>query len=443
MAAVGAVKGGGMEGVARVEALTHEGAGVAHHEGKAVFIDGALPGERVRFCYDGRKRHYDKAHVVEVLESAADRVEPPCPHFGVCGGCRLQHLAPAAQVRAKEQIVRDTFWHVGQVNPQVWAPALTGPTVGYRRKARLGVRVVPKKGGVLVGFRERNHSFIAPLENCLTLEPRIGTRLTVLRDLIATLSVAARVPQVEYGGGDGGAALIFRHLEPLSAADEEAIQSFGARLGLDVYGQAAGPESIRALGPTRPLFYTLPAFDIRLEFAAHDFVQVNGVVNQAMVSQALAWLEVGPASRVLDLFCGLGNFTLPLARRVREVTGIEGNAALVAQAARNAATNGLANAHFVAADLDAAGVAGVIGDSPPDAALLDPPRTGALGAVQALGALAVPRILYVSCNPATLARDAQVLVGQFGYRLARAGVMDMFPHTHHIESMALFERGTV
>ncbi|MDA8389195.1 MAG: 23S rRNA (uracil(1939)-C(5))-methyltransferase RlmD [Gammaproteobacteria bacterium] len=435
------MKAGG-EGEAFIEALTHEAAGVAHHDGKAVFIDGALPGERVRFRYDGRKRHYDKGHVTEVLEASVDRVEPPCAHFGVCGGCRLQHLAASAQLRAKEQAVRDTLWHVGQVSAQTWAPPLIGPTLGYRRKARLGVRVVPKKGGVLVGFRERNHSFIAPLASCLTLEARIGGRLTALRELITGLSVAPRLPQIEYAGGDDRAALVFRHLEPLTAADGDAIRTFGAREHLDVYSQAAGPESITPLCSVQPLFYTLPAFDVTLQFAPHDFVQVNKDVNRAMVSQALEWLDLDGSERILDLFCGLGNFTLPLARRARSVVGIEGSPALVAQAERNAVANGLTHARFAAADLDAAGVAAMIGAENYDAVLLDPPRTGALEAVRVLGAQGVPRLLYVSCNPATLARDAQVLVRTHGYRLVRAGVLDMFPHTHHIESMALFVRGT-
>ncbi|MDA8361471.1 MAG: 23S rRNA (uracil(1939)-C(5))-methyltransferase RlmD [Gammaproteobacteria bacterium] len=439
MAAIGIVKAGG-EGETLIEALSHEAAGVAHHDGKAVFIDGALPRERVRFRYEVRKRHYDLGHVTEILEASADRIEPPCAHFGICGGCRLQHMAPAAQVRAKEQIVRETLWHVGQVDAQAWAPPLTGPTLGYRRKARLGVRVVPKKGGVLVGFRERNHSFIVPLTSCLTLESRVGNRLEALRELISGLSIAARLPQIEYAGGEEGAALVFRHLEPLAQADEDAIRVFGARERFDVYSQAAGPESISPLAPARSLFYTLPAFDVRLQFAPHDFVQVNGEVNRAMVSQALEWLDLNGSERVIDLFCGLGNFTLPLARRAHAVTGVEANEALVAQAGRNAAANGLTGVRFVAADLDAAGVATVIGAQGYDAALLDPPRTGALGAVRALAAQGVPRLLYVSCNPATLARDAQVLVHQWGYTLVRAGVLDMFPHTHHIESMALFVR---
>ncbi|MHB1567111.1 MAG: 23S rRNA (uracil(1939)-C(5))-methyltransferase RlmD [Acidiferrobacter sp.] len=428
------------EASARIESLTHEGAGVARCDGKAVFIDGALPGEQVRFRYQQRKPRYDTGVVTAVLVPSVDRVVPPCPHFGVCGGCRVQHLAVAAQLQVKEQLVRDALARIGQVVPEEWAAPLTGITEGYRRKARLGVRLVPKKGGVLIGFRERRHSHIAPLSSCRTLEARLADHLPALQALVTDLTCADHIPQIEYAGGDTAAALVFRHLVPLEPQDEQRIVAFGDQYGLDVYGQSGGPDTVRALADCAPLSYALPEWAVTVRFGPTDFVQVNAMMNRSMVGQALQWLAIGPGMRVVDLFCGLGNFTLPIARQGAAVVGIEAAMALVLRAQDNAHRNGLANAVFRAADLESRELERALGDQDYDGALLDPPRTGALAAVTALAARGTPRLVYVSCNPATLARDAAILVGRYGYRLRRAGVVDMFPHTHHIESMALFER---
>lgn len=422
-----------------IESLTHEGAGVARCDGKAVFIDGALPGEQVRFRYQKRKPRYDLGVTTEILVPSADRVQPPCPYFGVCGGCRLQHLAVAAQLRMKEQLVREVLARVGRVSPDEWAAPLAGATEGYRRKARLGVRLVAKKGGVLIGFRERRRSYIVPLSSCHTLEARLADHLPALAALVAALTCADHIPQIEYAGGDTGAAIVFRHLVPLTAADEQRIVAFGAEHRLAVYGQAGGPDTVRPLADCAPLSYALPEWAITVGFGPTDFVQVNAMMNRLLVRQALRWLAAGPGMRVADLFCGLGNFTLPIARQGATTVGIEAAPALVQRAHDNAQRNGLAGVAFCTADLEAPELDGVLGDERYDGALLDPPRTGALSVVTALAKRGTPRLVYVSCNPATLARDAAVLVGRYGYHLRRAGVVDMFPHTHHIECMALFE----
>lgn len=421
--------------------LNHDGSGVGHCEGKVVFVDGGLPGEEVRFRYLTRKRRFDTGVVEEILTPSAERVEARCSHFGVCGGCRLQHLAPAAQVRAKEAVVREAFAHIAKVECAHWVPPLAGPSYGYRRKARLGARVVAKKGGLLVGFRERRHSYITPLSLCHTLDPRLGTRLPALKTLLEGLSAPEAMPQIEFAAGDDAAVLVFRHLVDMTPADRAALAGFGDAHGFAVYTQSGGPETVAPLaGESAPLHYALPDFGLDLVFGPTDFVQVNAAMNRAMVAQAVDWLGDAGTGRVLDLFCGLGNFTLAIARRAQSVWGVEGAAALVAKGQTNAHRNGLDNVQFVAADLDVDPVAAWPADAVFDAALLDPPRTGALAAVKALGERGVARIVYVSCNPATLARDAQLLVHSYGYRVAQAGVLDMFPHTHHIEAMALFTR---
>ncbi len=428
-------------GVCEVDALNHDGAGVGRCAGKVVFIEGALPGEEVDFGYRGRKPRYDRAVMHALRRASPDRVTPPCAHFGVCGGCRLQHLASSAQRTAKAEIVRATLSHVGGVAPEHWAEPLAGAVWGYRRKARLGVRVVPKKGGVLVGFRERAHSFITPLTVCHTLMPALGERLADLTALIAELSCPERIPQIEFAAGDDTAALVFRHLVPLTEADRGRLEAFGAAYGFTVYTQAAGPDTLVRLGPEgAPLCYHLPAFALAMRFAPTDFVQVHAEVNREMVAQAVEWLAPGPAERILDLFSGIGNFALPLARSADCVLGVEGVAALTERARANAAANGLANTDWETRDLVAGDLAGLARDFHADAALLDPPRTGALEVVTALAEAEVARVCYVSCNPATLARDSAILVHRYGYRLARAGVVDMFPHTHHIETMCLFTR---
>ncbi|MDA8119921.1 MAG: 23S rRNA (uracil(1939)-C(5))-methyltransferase RlmD [Gammaproteobacteria bacterium] len=424
-----------------IASLNHDGSGVGHCDGKVVFVDGALPGEEVRFRYVGRRRRYDTGAVREILVRSAKRVEARCAHFGVCGGCQLQHLEPAAQLSAKEGIVREAFAHIAQVDCADWAPPVTGPVFAYRRKARLGARVVDKKGGLLLGFRERRHSYIAPLSYCHTLDARLGARLADVKALMEGLSCPEAIPQIEFAAGDDAAALVLRHLRDLTAADLRALSAFGETQGLAMHVQAGGPETVEYVGgPGEVLHYALPEFAVDLTFGPTDFIQVNGETNKAMVAQAVDWLGLHAGSRVLDLFCGLGNFTFPIARRAASVFGIEGASALVDKARCNARANDLDNATFAVADLDAETLGDLLGDRPFDAALLDPPRTGAMAAVKTLSARGVPRLVYVSCNPATLARDTQWLVREGGYRLARAGVVDMFPQTHHIEAMALFMR---
>ncbi|MHB8347076.1 MAG: 23S rRNA (uracil(1939)-C(5))-methyltransferase RlmD [Acidiferrobacterales bacterium] len=434
--------------IARIESLDYEGNGVARLDGKAVFIQGALPGDEVRFRYHNKKRNFDTGGVTEILVPSPDRVVPRCPHFGVCGGCSLQHLRPEAQLREKQQVLRDSLAHIGKVQPDAWFPPLHGPVWGYRRKARLGVRFVPKKGGVLVGFREKRHSFITPLGSCEVLDPAVSALLPPLHTLIAGLSRPERMPQIEVAVGDPMdnvlcVALVFRHLEPLAADDLNQLRRFGECHAVQIFLQPAGPDSISRLWPAESadLVYRLPEQAIELRFEPKDFVQVNATINRALVSRALEILEPGVNEAVLDLFCGLGNFSLPLARRARRVLGVEGDNALVGRARSNAVHNGIGNTEFLAADLYAADGPAPWGSEHFDRWLLDPPRTGAMEVLKRLppDGSGPRRIVYVSCNPGTLARDSEVLVHVKGYRLAGAGVLDMFPHTTHVESLALFE----
>ncbi|MCF1184159.1 23S rRNA (uracil(1939)-C(5))-methyltransferase RlmD [Marichromatium gracile] len=424
-----------------IESLTHEGRGLAHLDGKAVFVDGALPGERVRFQYTRVQRRYDEGRVVEVLRASPERVEPRCAHFGVCGGCSLQHQDTAAQIRAKQASLADVFERIGKVEPERWLDPLVADHWGYRRKARLGVRRVEKKGRTLVGFRERGNAFLADLERCPVLHPTVGERLVEIGAAIDALSIRDQVPQIEVAVGDKPCVLVFRVLQAPSDADLEVLRALGEREGYHIYLQEGGPETVRPLpGHEIDLHYSLPRHGLTLEFLPNDFTQVNLELNRAMIDQALGLLDVQPDETVLDLFCGLGNFTLPLARQAASVVGVEGDAGLVARAERNAARNGIDNARFHTADLY-----GELELEPWmrerfGKVLLDPPRSGALQVLDWLPRLGAERIVYVSCYPSTLARDADRLVNGLGYRLRAAGVMDMFPHTGHVESMALFER---
>jgi 23S rRNA (uracil1939-C5)-methyltransferase len=426
-----------------IDDLTLEGQGVGRRDGKACFVDGALPGERVLAVQTGRKHNFDTARLEAVLEAAPGRVPPPCRWFGVCGGCRLMHADIAHQREWKARNLFETLNRLGHVSPSRQLPPLVDADLGYRRTARLGVKYVAKKGSVLVGFRERAGRYLADMHDCPVLHPAIGGRIDALRALIGTLEARDRIPQVEAVVDDTGlAAMVFRNLEPLSAADRERLAAFARDEGVQLHLQPGGPDSVHYLaGPEGSLAYAHPDFDIRVAFEPLDFIQVHAGINRAMVRQALALLDPGPEDAVLDLFCGLGNFTLPLARRAREVLGVEGDAAMLERARRNAEAQGIRNTRYQRANLDDP----AIGAQPwlQDAfqrLLLDPPRTGAAVAIEALGPRAIPRILYVSCNPATLARDAGELVHRHGYRLEAAGIMDMFPHTAHVESMALFTR---
>ncbi|HPB74579.1 MAG TPA: 23S rRNA (uracil(1939)-C(5))-methyltransferase RlmD [Chromatiaceae bacterium] len=427
--------------LADIESLTHEGRGLTRVEGKAVFVDGALAGERVRFRYSRMQRHFDEGRVVEVLSASPQRVPPPCPHFSLCGGCSLQHQDPAAQIAMKQEILADVLRRIGGVEPERWLPPLAAGHWGYRRKARLGVRFVAKKGKTLVGFREKGSGFLADLSRCEVLHPDVGERIGAIAALVDGLSIRDQVPQIEMAKGEGPCVLVFRVLQPPAAADLEQLVAFAAAHGLRVYLQEGGPETIRPLpGQAVDLSYSLPDFDVRLHFLPTDFTQVNLELNRLMVRQALELLDPGPEERVLDLFCGLGNFTLPLARRAGSVLGVEAEAGLVERARGNAQANGLRNVRFEVGDLYGSLEGTPWTEDHFHKALLDPPRAGALQVLDMLPALGVQRLLYVSCFPATLARDAERLVKGLGYRLRAVGAMDMFPHTAHVESMALFER---
>jgi 23S rRNA (uracil1939-C5)-methyltransferase len=425
---------------AQVESLNHDGRGVAYVDGKAVFIEGALPGEAVLFTYVAQHKRYDEGAVTQILKPSAQRVTPRCTHFNICGGCSLQHMEAAAQIEAKQQVMLDNLRQIGRVAPEQLLPPLTGPHWGYRRRARLGVKFVIKKDRLLVGFREKRSALLADLERCEVLHPSVGGLLPELRALIAGLESYNLIPQIEIAVGDEATALVFRNLAVLSDSDLEKLRQFGETHGLHIYLQPAGPESVSLLWPeAAKLSYRLPDDGLELFFAPTDFVQVNGEINRAMIAQVLGLFDLKPQERVLDLFCGLGNFTLPLARHAGHVTGVEGDAKLVQRAKDNAHHNGIHNAEFYAADLSQDLAQQPWAEQRFDKILLDPPRTGALEIVKQLPLFGASRIVYVSCNPATLARDAEELV-QRGYKLTAAGVMDMFPHTTHVESIALFEK---
>jgi 23S rRNA (uracil1939-C5)-methyltransferase len=427
---------------ARVDGLTHEGHGVARVDGKVTFIDGALPGEEVTYRCDRHRGRFDEAHVVDVIEPSPDRVEPRCPHFGTCGGCSLQHLASAAQVRVKQARLLADLAHIGRVEPDAVLDPVTGPVWGYRRKARLSVKYLRGRERLVLGFRERRSQRVAELRRCEVLDPPVGDRLEALRETLESLTVRARIPQVEVAAGDEDGALAVRHLDPLSPLDRERLQAFGEAHGLQVYSQPRGPESLQPLWPRepRPLAYRLAEWDVELGFRPTDFTQVNAVVNAGMVRLALSLLGAGAGDRVLDLYCGLGNFTLPLARLAGQVVGVEGDPALIERARDNVRRNGLENVALHVADLTHALPFGGWAYREPTGLLLDPPRSGADEVVRGLQAPLPDRIVYVSCNPESLARDAGVLVRAHGYRLARVGILDMFPHTAHVESIALFNR---
>lgn len=425
---------------ATVTSLSHDGRGVARIDGKTTFIEGALPGETVRLRYRQRHKRYDEAELAELLAPSPDRVTPPCPHYGACGGCDLQHLSPAAQLQAKQQVVAEQLEHLGRVQPESWLAPVTGPVLGYRRRARLGVRLVPSAGGVVIGFRQKNKSFLTNLETCLVLEPKVSALLPALRTLIVELSCSNRIPQIEVACGANAVALVFRHLVPLTEDDRGRLAAFGEHNDIRIYLQPSRPDSIAPLWPAdpEPLNYRIPGLDVDIRFEPADFIQINDAVNAATVAQAISLLELAPTDNVLDLFCGLGNFTLPLARRAGQVLGVEGEAGLVSRARANAQLNRITNAEFISTDLYKESSDAPWAGFRPDKLLLDPPRGGAIEAIKMLAEPLPLKIVYVSCYPATLARDSEYLVHVLGYRLAAAGVMDMFPQTSHVETMALF-----
>ena len=425
-----------------IESLAHDGRGVTHLEGKAVFIDGALPGEVVNFEYLSSRRKFDEGRVTAVTQASPERVEPKCRHFGLCGGCSLQHMEPGAQIKAKQQVLLDNLRHIGKVEPATVLPALTGPVWGYRTKGRLGVKDVIKKGRVLVGFREKRSPYVADLERCEVLHPSVGEHLQRLSQLIGQLDARARIAQIEVAVTAATTVLVFRNLDPLSEADTEKLKQFAVQHQLQVFLQPGGPDTVRPLWPEQSeLSYHLPAESIEIRFRPTDFTQINTAINEQMVARVLELLALDRDDTVLDLFCGLGNFTLPMARYAGTVTGVEGDASLVNRARGNAVLNGIGNATFHTANLAEDSIEASWAGAGYNKVLLDPPRSGAAEMMDALGNIRPQRIVYVSCHPGSLARDAGTLVNEKGYRLVSAGVMDMFPHTAHVESIALFEPG--
>jgi 23S rRNA (uracil1939-C5)-methyltransferase len=419
--------------------LAHDGRGIARLNGKAVFVEGALPGERVRLRVFKRRRQLDEAGLVDVLSASPDRVVPACAHFGICGGCSLQHLSAPAQLAAKERQLLENLQRIGRVHPERVLAPLRGPQWAYRRRARLGVKYVHKKGRVLAGFRERQKPYIADLQRCEVLQEPLGTLPRDLAALVETLAIREKVPQVEVAAGDTATALVFRVLAAPGPEDMEKLADFAARLGVQIFLQTGGLDTVRPLHPHYPpLTYALND-GLVIEFAPVDFIQVNREVNVSMVAAAIAHLAPTPHDRVLDLFCGLGNFSLPLAKRAGSVVGVEGDAGLVAKAAANAARNGVANAAFFRQDLFETAQFGPWANERYDLVLLDPPRAGAAAVLARMAHWRPRLVVYISCHPGSLARDAETLVHSQGFKLTCAGVMDMFPQTTHVESIAVFE----
>lgn len=427
---------------AQITDLSHEGRGVAHVEGKTVFIDDALPGELVEWQRLKRGRNFDEGRLLRVIEPSPDRVEPRCIHFGMCGGCVLQHLSSEQQLQFKQKQLTDSLTRIGKVTPREILPPLQADTWNYRRRARLAGRWVPKKNRTVVGFRERSTPYITDLQRCEVLQAPMDRLIVPLAELVTALSIRNRVPQIEVAVADNAVALVVRVLEPLTDADLELLRRFGREHSVQMFLQPGGYDTVAPMEDVVPLEYRVPAFDVTLQFLPTDFVQVNGPLNLQMIDRAVALLAPTATDRVLDLFCGLGNFSLPLARRAGQVVGVEGEASLVARARANAARNGLENAQFFTANLAdealataqfSAQWAGKF-----DKVLLDPPRAGAKEVLPVVAKSGADTVLYISCHPGSLARDAGILVHEHGYELKAAGVMDMFPHTAHVESAALF-----
>ncbi len=426
-----------------IESLDHEGRGIARRDGKTIFIEGAVTGETVTASVYRKKPSYENANVQRILRESSQRVTPQCVNFGRCGGCSLQHLNAPAQVAAKQRVLEDNLRHIGKVTAGQMLSPIHGPTWGYRRRARMTARYVVKKGGSLIGFHEKKSSFVADMTSCEVLPAHISKLLPPLRELVGALSIRERMPQIEVACGDAADVLVFRVLEPPTDADKALLQAFAESHSVHVYLQSKGPETAQPLWPQEPadLYYTLPEFNVKMPFFPTEFTQVNHEVNRVLVHRALMLLAPQAGERVADMFCGIGNFSLPIARSGAQVTGIEGSASLVKRAAENAAYNGLSESvayrvmNLFEINADAFSALGAF-----DRMLIDPPRDGAAELVKSLVAAPPRRIVYVSCNPSTLARDAAVLVHEQGYTLSAAGVVNMFPHTAHVESIAVFDR---
>ncbi|MBK7665366.1 MAG: 23S rRNA (uracil(1939)-C(5))-methyltransferase RlmD [Sterolibacteriaceae bacterium] len=429
--------------IARIESLDHEGRGVTHVDGKAVFVDGALAGETVEYASYRRKPSYELAQTVQIIEASSQRVQPRCKWFGICGGCSMQHLDAPGQAAAKQRVLEDALWHLARLRAETLFPAIHGTPWGYRHRARISARLVPKKGGVLVGFHERRSSYVADMTSCEVLPPHVSALLPRLRGLIGAMSRPDRLPQIEVAVGDATTALVLRHLEPLTDADFGLLHEFAGEHSIDWWLQSAGPDSVAPLdgASAERLWYALPEYGIRMDFRPTEFTQVNFGINRMLVRRAMRLLDPRPGERVADMFCGLGNFALPIASLGAHAVGVEGSRALTLRAEQNARANDLAHrAEFRVANLfeSAPETLGALGSF--DKMLIDPPREGAAELVKSLGEDAPSRIVYVSCSPATLARDAAILVHEKGYRLRGAGIANMFPQTSHVESIAQFER---
>lgn len=426
-----------------IESLDHEGKGIARHEGKTIFVEGALPHERVLFSSYRRKPNYELATASRILAASALRVQPRCPHFGICGGCSMQHLDQSGQAAVKQRVLEDAFWHIARLRPEVIYPAIYGQAWGYRSRARLSVRLVPKKGGVLVGFHEKRSSYIADMDSCSVLPPSVSALLIPLRQLAGKLSIADRLPQIEVAVGDAVTVLVLRILHALTPNDESLLRDFADAHRVQLWLQPGGPETARPFHPVEApsLSYSLPDFGLNMQFRPNEFTQVNNGINRMLLRRAMHLLQPQRGESIGDLFCGLGNFTLPIACSGAVVLGIEGSQALVRRAEENAVLNGLAGqTSFAVANLFEATPEMLAGWGQLDKWLVDPPREGAIELVKAIAEEGPRRIVYVSCNPATLARDAAVLVHEKSYRLCGAGIANMFPQTSHVESIALFER---
>ena len=430
----------------KIESLDHEGRGIARRDGKTIFIEGALTGETVTASVYRKKPSFENANVQRILRQSSQRVTPQCVNFGRCGGCSMQHLDARAQVAAKQRVLEDNLWHIGKVRADQMLSPIQGPTWGYRRRARMTARYVAKKGGSLIGFHEKKSSFVTDMSSCEVLLPRVSKLLPALREMVGKLSIRERMPQIEVASGDTVDVLVLRVLEPPSDDDKALFKAFADQHGVHLYLQPKGPDTAYPFWPEQPadLFYALPEFGIKMPFFPTEFTQVNHDVNRVLVHRALALLAPQPGERVADMFCGIGNFSLPIARSGAHVTGIEGSASLVKRATENAAYNGLSDvAQYRTMNLfeiNADTFAALCAPGRFDRMLIDPPRDGAAELVKALVAAPPQRIVYVSCSSATLARDASMLVHEQGYALSAAGVINMFPHTAHVESIAVFDR---
>ncbi len=431
---------------ASIVAVTHDGRGIADVPGKKVFVAGALEGEEVRFMRRKRHRSFDDAELLEVLRASPSRAQPRCEVYGVCGGCSLQHVTAAEQRHIKEQSLRDNLSRIGRTEPQQWLPPLYDSSADgswrYRRRARLAVKDVAAKGRVLVGFRERHAPYVTNMLRCEVLAAPADDLIDALSELIGRLGIRARLPQVEVAVADNRTELVFRVLDPPGAADREAMIAFAKQYGLQIALQSGGLDTVEPLYPIPPetLYYDVPEYGLRMEFTATDFVQVNAAVNRLMIGRALEMLLPEPGDSVLDLYCGIGNFSLPVAGRAARVLGIEGEPKLVARARQNASRNHVANCDFAVSDLAAAAGSEAWMARTWDKLLLDPARAGAIELLQRVDRIDPARIVYVSCHPGTLARDTAELVHRFGYKLEAAGIIDMFPHTAHVESIAVFSK---